>query len=34
MSCTQWGTLSDTCSQWGMIEERSICVMYALGDAQ
>ena len=32
--CTQWGTLSDTCPQWGMGEERRICAMYALGDAQ
>ena len=32
--CTQWGTLSDTCPQWGMGEERRISAMYALGDAQ
>ena len=34
MSCTQWGTLSDTCPQWGMVEERRICVMYAVGDTR
>ena len=22
------------CSQWGMMEENRICVMYAVGDAQ
>ena len=22
LACTQWGTLSDTCPQWGMGEER------------
>ena len=32
--CTQWGTLSDTCPQWGMVEERRISAMYAVGDAQ
>ena len=32
MSCTQWGTLTHICSQWGMQEERRICVMYAVGD--
>ena len=32
LACTQWGTLSDTCPQWGMVEERRICVMYAVGD--
>ena len=32
--CTQWGTLSDTCPQWGMGEERRISAMYAVGDAQ
>ena len=30
----QWGTLSDACQQWGIVEERRICVMYAVGDAQ
>ena len=34
LACTQWGMLSDTCPQWGMGEERRICVMYAVGDAQ
>ena len=28
------GTLSDICPQWEMVEERRICFMYALGDAQ
>ena len=28
------GMLSDTCPQWGMVEERRICVMYAVGDTQ
>ena len=32
--CTQWGTLSDTCPQWGVVEERRISAMYAVGDAQ
>ena len=32
LACTQLGTLSDTCPQWGMVEERRICVMYAVGD--
>ena len=32
--CTQWGTLSDTCPHWGMVEERRISAMYAVGDAQ
>ena len=32
--CTQWGTLSDTCPQWGMMEERRSSAMYAVGDAQ
>ena len=31
---TQWGTLSDTCPQWGMGEERRNSAMYAVGDAQ
>ena len=31
MPCTQWGTLSDTCPQWGMGEERRINVMYVVG---
>ena len=34
MSCTQSGMFSDTCPQWGMGEERKICVMYAAWDAQ
>ena len=34
VSCTQWGTLSDTCLQWGMGEERSSSGMYAVGEAQ
>ena len=34
LACTQWGTLSDTCPQWGMVEERRISGMYAVGDAQ
>ena len=34
LPCTQWGTLSDTCPQWGMGEERRISAMYAVGDAQ
>ena len=34
LACTQWGTLSDTCTQWGMGEERRISAMYALGEAQ
>ena len=34
LAYTQWGTLSDTCPQWGIVEERRICVMYAVGDAQ
>ena len=32
LPCTQWGTLSDTCPQWGMGEQRRICAMYAVGD--
>ena len=34
LACTQCGMLSDTCPQWGMGEERRICAMYAVGDAQ
>ena len=34
LPCTQWGTLSDTCPQWGMAEERRNAAMYAVGDAQ
>ena len=34
LACTQWGTLSDTCPQWGMREEKRISAMYAVGDAQ
>ena len=26
------GPLSDICPQWGMVNERRICVMYAVGD--
>ena len=32
--CMQWGTLSDTCPLWGIVEERRISAMYAVGDAQ
>ena len=32
VSCTQWGTLTHICSQWGMMEESRICVMYTVGD--
>ena len=32
VSCTHWGTLTHICSQWGMMEERRICVMYAVRD--
>ena len=31
VSCTQWGTLTHICPQWGMGEERS-SAMYAVGD--
>ena len=34
LPCMQWGTLTDICSQWGMVEERRISGMYAVGDAQ
>ena len=34
LACTQWGTLSDTCPQWGMGEEKRSSAMYAVGDAQ
>ena len=34
VSCTQWGTLTHICPQWGMGEERRISAMYAAGDAQ
>ena len=34
LPCTQWGTLSGLCTQWGMGEERSISAMYPVGDAQ
>ena len=30
----QWVTLSNTCHQWGMGQERRISAMYAVGDAQ
>ena len=32
MSCMQWGIVTHICPQWGMGEERRICVMYAVGD--
>ena len=32
--CTQWGTLTHICPQWGMGEERRIPGMYPVGDAQ
>ena len=32
LPCKQWGMLSDTCTQWGMGEERRISAMYAVGD--
>ena len=31
---TEWGTLTQICSQWGMREEKRISAMYAVGDAQ
>ena len=34
LACMQWGTLSDTCPQWGMREEKRISAVYAVGDAQ
>ena len=34
LPCTQCGTLSVTCPQWGMGEERRISAMYGMGDAQ
>ena len=34
VSCTQWGTLTHICPQWGMGEERRISAMYAVVDAQ
>ena len=34
LACMQWGTLSDTCPHWGMVEERRISGMYAVGDTQ
>ena len=34
LPCTQWGTLSGLCTQWGMGEERSISAMYPVGDTQ
>ena len=34
LSCTQWGTLTHICSRWGLVEERRISAMYAVGDAQ
>ena len=32
VSCTQWGTLTHICSQWGIMEERRICAMDAVED--
>ena len=32
LPCTQWRMLSDTCTQWGMGEERRISAMYPVGD--
>ena len=32
LACTQWGTLSDTCRQWRMGEERRISAIYTVGD--
>ena len=34
LPCTQWGTLTHICSQWGMLEEGRSSGMYAVGDAQ
>ena len=34
VSCMHWVTLSYTCPQWGMREERRISSMYAVGDTQ
>ena len=34
LPCTQWGTLTHICSQWGMLEEGKSSGMYAVGDAQ
>ena len=34
VSCTQWGTLTHICPQWGMGEERRISAIYTVGDAQ
>ena len=33
VSCTQWGTLTHICPQWGMGEEKRCSAMYAVGDA-
>ena len=32
--CTQLGTLTHICPQWGMGEEKRSSAMYAVGDAQ
>ena len=32
LACTQWGTLNETCPHRGMVEERRISGMYAVGD--
>ena len=34
LACTQWGTLSGLCTQWGIREERRITAMYPVGDTQ
>ena len=34
LPCMQWGTLTDTCPQWGMSEEKRISSMYEVGEAQ
>ena len=33
LACTQWGTFTHICSQWGMVEERRTSAMYAVEDA-
>ena len=30
--CTQWGTLTHICPQWGMGEEKRSSAMYVVGD--
>ena len=34
VSCTQWGTLTQICSQWVMMEDRRSSGIYTVGDAQ